>query len=119
MQRVVKEIDRTLECKLTEAEEIKHARELARIREEIRQVEGGLESYKSQVKAKLTELTGRMDGILAQIRDGKEYRNVLCEELHDYAACEVRIYRTDNQQLVECRPMTAAEKQMSMDVDVA
>ena len=66
--------------------------------------------YRSKIKA--DELV--IKDCAMKIKNGFEYRRTECFKLVDYGAAIVSIFRKDDGELVEERPMTPAEKQVPM-----
>lgn len=113
---VMREV-RLLKCTLTADEVAEQAQVLAREIAALNETEKQLDAIKSEFKAK----TGKSEAIIQSasrlVRDKSEHRSVECEASYDYDDLTVKITRIDTGEIVEDRPMTYGERQMSMDFD--
>jgi hypothetical protein len=105
---------RKLSVKLTEDETRAKGLELAA---EVANLEDSKDSLKSVSKSMKDqiEIIERKISILVQIvKTGKEDRDVECIEIRNETLMTMETYRTDLHELVETRPMTVNERQLTM-----
>lgn len=71
------------------------------------------EAYKEEIEL----LTRTMTTCAQVLRQGFEYRQIEVDEVYDYATGTVRKRRTDTNEVIEERAMTAEERQMTFVAD--
>lgn len=107
-----RQITKNLKCELTENEKASYAAEMAEA--ELKAQE--LESEKASIDKRLGNDIKYHVGISRQkaklIKDGFEFREVACEELHNFERGIITVNRLDSAEEVEERAMTADERQM-------
>lgn len=116
---VLKEVTRSLPCRLTDPELLTKADELSVVVQEVSAEEDRQTDVKAQMKAKLTELDARKTRLAITIGRKEEYRDVRCELQADVQAGTVTVIRTDTGESLETRPMTEDEKQKSLPLEPA
>lgn len=106
---------RSLRCPLTSEEILERADRAAHLLVDIDAKEADLDSAKKQAKADIERLEAEHRALSGQIRDRAEYRNVVCDELHDYRTWKVTITRRDTGEVVDERAMTLAERESAQE----
>jgi hypothetical protein len=113
----LKKLTRNLPCRLTETELLDRADQLSVVVQETTAEEGRQTDVKAQMKARLTELDARKTRLAITIGRKEEYRDVEVELMADVQAGTVTIYRMDNGEALETRPMTEQERQSSLPLE--
>jgi hypothetical protein len=103
-----------LQCLLTQEEKLIRGEELAQLRLTTHKLELEKKSFNDDIKQKLGEAEERADDIGRQLREGKEWRDIECREVPDYAAGEVMTVRTDSGDVIRSRRMRPEERQQPM-----
>ncbi len=101
-----------LQCVLTASDRVTKGNELAGCVQKIEQLQGEKKSIAQDYKTRIDACTLE-EGILAEaLSQGYEYRDVECDEVPDYTALVVSLYRRDTGDFVQSRPMEAKDKQL-------
>ncbi len=109
----------TLPCALTDAELEERIHEAKQKQDEIaKEVEkiGTLQAAIKLSKSKIEERQDRIADLLRVCDERLEHRRVDCEERCDYEAGAAIVYRLDNGEVVEERPLTLEERQAPLFV---
>lgn len=108
--------EQTLKCKLTDAETLAYAREMADVNADITELETELKSLATEFKGKIALKEGRRETLAKYVSTGSEYRSVKCERVFDHAEQLVTEIRLDGQDphIVGQRPMTQSELQQEL-----
>ena len=106
----------TKEClvPLTDAEIRKMCQELARLVGSLGELEEARRETARSYADEIKDIREEMKALAESIRDGHARREVLCDEVPDYAAGLMRIVRTDNGDVVATRGLTPEEMQQSL-----
>lgn len=113
----LKEVTRSLPCRLTDSELLTKADELSVVVQEVSAEEDRQTDVKAQMKAKLTELDARKTRLAITIGRKEEYRDVRCEVQADAQAGTVTVIRMDTGEALETRPMTEDERQRALPLE--
>lgn len=95
----------------TELETVELESEIARIKKEAKDEVGGLDSQLKDKRAHTRRLA-------RSVKSGEEYRDVECFERMADPPTEVEIVRADTEEVIECRPATEEDRQLSFDQSV-
>lgn len=99
-----------LDCKLTDEEIAKTAREMAALELEIEQTEGHKKAAVKQYSDELKEMRARARELARGVREGVIKRDVeVRDEVHNLNMVTVRL---DTGETIDSRPMTDAERQL-------
>lgn len=110
MERISKEVWFVL----TEAELIDRAKMLAQTRNEQLTIEWEMKEHAKAEKKKIEKKESEIADLCNQIRTGKECRILACDMRKDYESKTVKFFFEGI--LVDERPMTAEERQLTFDV---
>lgn len=111
-------IKRNLKYFFNEEDQLLLGRELAK--------EGGLlidskerkKDVDDQLKSEITGHEMKVQSICRKVNNGYEYRDIDCEEKHNFAQGVVTITRLDTGEMVKERAMTEDERQKDLDLEV-
>ncbi len=103
-------IFRDLKVKLTVAEWSACAAQLAQEQERLEELDLEKKAAVAALKSRLETVKGVISGLGEKVRSHEEVRAVECWEKQDERRFVVELYRDDTGELVETRPMTAAER---------
>ena len=106
----------TLKCKLTEAELLKCARDMADAQQEAAVLEKELKDLNTQRKSAIEMKKGIAASNGDMIRCGYEFRQVECDVVKDYKSGMVTIMRNDTFETIDSREMTEAEAQARLAI---
>ena len=95
-----------------ELDEIANALTAALI--ERQEVEGQLETSRTQLKAKITAIQAQVDMLSSKHHAKYEMRSTECKIVQDYEASKITVTRVDTGEVIEERPITEKELQMSL-----
>lgn len=110
MDKVTKEVWFTL----TDEEIIDRAKSAAQVRNEALAIEWEMKDYAKAQKKLIEKKESELSDLMQQIRTGRESRILSCSVEKDYTTRHMK-YFFDGK-LVDERPMTAEERQMTFDV---
>jgi hypothetical protein len=102
---------RPLPVALTDEEVQGKGRKAAKLQDLCEDIESKLKTAGKELRDELKAKRGELRGLLHDVSNGTEDRDVLCWEQMDYARGEVRVIRADDGKTVEGRTMTADERQ--------
>lgn len=108
---------RILKCKLTEDEVREAADTLARLLDEHEAIEDAEKQVKADYKAQKEAKEASIRVHKNLVRNKYDHRPVRCRMEIDYTEQTVKVFRSDNEELVSERPMNNEEKQMDMGFD--
>ena len=111
-----KKIERELPIKLTEDGQEGRGHELAMLINERCAIDTALAEFTTGKRKRLREIKKREKELAAAIEGGVELGMVQCEEEMVFSTNTVNVMRLDTREIVERRPMTADERQTSIDV---
>jgi FixJ family two-component response regulator len=106
---------RVLPCDLTHEEKLELAEALSVAAQRLNEEQVAQDQMKSRLKERMTAVQNDYNEIFNKIRYGKEDREVACQV--DISGGEVKIWRLDTMELVERRPATEEEMQMSLPAE--
>lgn len=106
-------IERDLPCRLTEAELLKKGDRLAAIELEIAE----LKDKRAGVSAEIKDLADERADLADAVDRKLEKRKVPCEWRKDFEAQRVVLVRLDTAEVVDERPLTADDRQVSLLTD--
>ncbi|HEY5234797.1 MAG TPA: hypothetical protein VIJ14_01355 [Rhabdochlamydiaceae bacterium] len=109
-----KKVKITLECKLTEAELKASAKALAESLRKNAALESQLETFKSQIKAQITQEEGTISEHTNRLNSEKEFRLVDCEITFDYQKGIKTTIRKDTGEQIREEKITDEERQMHL-----
>lgn len=115
----LRKLTRNLPCRLTHDELLDRADQLSVVVQETTAEENRQTDAKAQMKARLTELDARKTRLAITISRKEEYRDVEVELVADVQAGTVTAYRNDSGEALETRPMSDAERQTTLPLEVA
>jgi hypothetical protein len=107
-------IEQTLKVKLTDDELLKYGDDLAKLTDEMKDIEDAKKEAASNFKAKLDVIEGEIHRVSAKIRDKQELRLVKCVEQSDSETKRVNTVRSDTGEIVSWRNMTQEEMQRKL-----
>lgn len=110
-QQKTERFQQTLRCELSREEVEKRADRAAHLVAEHEQKQADLDNAKKQAKAELDRIEAEHKSLSAQVRDRAEYRSVECEKTLDFRRWEVTVTRKDTDEVIQERPMSAAERE--------
>ena len=105
--KVVKE----LRCALTDEELLERGQSLARTLEQIQKREADGKAYAAAVKSDIEGYKSEGQKLYHQISEKSEWRQVECNEVHDFEKWRVSVVRTDTGEIVSERAMWDEERQ--------
>ena len=108
---VIKEM---LPCKLTNDERLSRADDLANAVQSVDQIKQEKKSLVRQIDARLSAAESKRDELSDVVASGREYREVIVEQIFDYEAGKVREVRRDTGEKIAERDLTDEEKQGSL-----
>jgi len=108
------ETTRVLKCELNQAEELSMGQELADAHSELASINDEMETIKASIKGRIQAEEGRISRLSATIRAGYVHRQVICATVKDWKSKTVTVTRLDTMTVIEERPMTDDELQMSL-----
>jgi len=105
-----------LKCKLTDAETLAYAREMADVHAAIAQLEADMKSLATEYKGKIALKLARLETLSTYVATGHEHRSVDCERVYDYELRLVTDVRLDKQEpyIIEQRGLTTDELQRQL-----
>ncbi len=103
-----------IDCKLTDTEVAKLARQLVETRGKIAGKEAEKQAADAAIKGDIELLEESANKLQELIRDGTQQRDTECITQFDWRSCEVRLLRADNREVLMKRNMTAEERQKEM-----
>ena len=112
------EEDRTLPIPLTESECDEYARQLASEVAALSAIDTERKMVAKEWKDKREAQEWIVLEITRKVNTKTDSRLVRCEVLHDYRARKVEVVRTDTQETVGSRPMTRAEYERGMQMEL-
>lgn len=105
---------RNLLCKLTKRDKRLKGEQVSRNFEQIETLEGEIERLSDDLKA----LKGKVAGLhldnrrfMRAVREGREWRDVECREVPNFAKLTIETIRADTHEVLESRPMSPKERQ--------
>jgi hypothetical protein len=107
-----------LKCKLTDAETLAYAREMAEVSANVSELEDEMKSLAAEYKAKIAIKEARRDILGKYVATGYEHRSVKCERCYDYEEKLVTEVRMDGQDphIINQRGMTGDELQRQLEL---
>ncbi len=108
---------RSLPVKLNNEELMAKGQELAAKAGEISEAKDDLKSVGKTMKDQIALMEKELDVLVRIVRQKMEYREVECVEVRDNIRMVIQIWRCDTNEIVETRPMTQVERQLSMFPD--
>lgn len=121
----IRKFERELPVKLTEEEIIQRAKEQSKLELETIEAENEIQRIKKEAGGEIKELK---EGLAEQravirkfaraVRKGEEFRSVACEERLSDDSVHVETVRLDLNEVVDRRPATDADRQLSFDDQV-
>lgn len=111
---MLKNIERTLPCTLTDTEERERTEELLAKMAELEELAIQLDVSRANIKAQAGALEVRVRALRTILRDREELRAVECGQRADSADCLVSVVRLDTGARIQVRPMTEDERQQSL-----
>lgn len=109
-----RKVKMSLECRLTEEELKASAKTLAEALRQRGQHESSLETFKSQIKAQITQLDGVISEQTGRLNSEKEFRQVECETTFDYKTGFKITVRKDTGEQVREEKITDEERQLHL-----
>ena len=106
---------RSLRCALTQEEILERADRASHLLVDKQAKEADIDAAKKQAKADIDRLEAECIALMGQVRDKAAYRQVVCDELHDYRTWKVTITRRDTGEVVDTRAMTLAERESAQE----
>lgn len=103
-----------LECRLTDDELKASAKTLAEALRQRGAHESSLETFKSQIKAQITQLDGTVAEMTNRLNSEKEFRQVECETTFDYKEGMKTTVRKDTGEQVRFEKITDEERQLHL-----
>jgi DNA-directed RNA polymerase sigma subunit (sigma70/sigma32) len=107
-------IFRDLKVKLTEAEWKAVASAMAAEQAKLAEVEAEKAEAMSTFKARIETHKTKFLELAEKVNSHEERRAVECVERPDYQRWVIELYRNDTGEMVEMRPMTAGERQVTL-----
>jgi len=106
----------TLKVKLTDAETLAYAREMAEVSANVSELEDEMKSLQTEFKGKIALKEARRDILGKYVATGYEHRSVKCERCYDYEERLVTEVRMDGQEpyVINQRGMTDDELQRQL-----
>lgn len=111
-QQIIKKISKSFKFQLTHEDYVEKAKRVAAARAELDAANNEFAKAKQANKEAVETLGGEITSELRIIRNGEEWRDVECEEVHDYARAIV--YWTFKGQIMAQRGMEIEERQLSL-----
>jgi hypothetical protein len=105
---------RKLPVKLTEDEVTQLGRAMADLLAKRGGVEDEKKTAKSEFKNRLDQIDEKLEQVGASVRTGHEEREIDCDWVKDFARKTADLVRSDTGEVVETRPLSAAEMQESL-----
>jgi len=110
-------VNKSLKCDLTQPELLLAGLELAEACDAKAKLDEEKKSVVANFAARLKEKDAQISILQSKVQNRFEFRQVPCEEQHDFAAGIVKTVRKDTGDVEEVRAMTEDEKQGSFDFD--
>lgn len=107
---------RDLPVKLSDAEWAANSSALAAEQQKLIEAEGEKATVMQGYKSRIESHKERMLDLGRKVHSHEETRAVECFERHDAKKFIVEVYRADSGELVETRPMSAAERHEAIQV---
>jgi hypothetical protein len=107
---------RPLPVALTDEEVQAKGRKAAKLQDQCEGIEAKLKTVGKELRDELKAKRGELRGLLHDVSNGTEDRDVLCWEQMDYNRGEVRVIRADDGKTVESRTMTPDERQEKLPI---
>lgn len=106
----------TLKVKLTDAETLAYAREMAEVSANVSELEDEMKSIQTEFEGKIALKKARRDILGRYVATGYEHRSVKCERCYDYEERLVTEVRMDGQEpyVINQRGMTDDELQRQL-----
>ena len=105
---------RLLSVRLTDAEMACHAHAIAEAVLECARLESRKTDTAKEFKVQIDKQLAIISDKSATVRAGEEYRDVPVVETRDWSTGQVWVFRSDTLATIECRDMTAEERQMEL-----
>lgn len=107
----------TVTQKLTEAEKAEYADEMAKLDEQIEELEDEIDGLKKSFKKRIDAAESQRRSASKIVREGKEEREILCDKVADYDSAEIKWADAVTGEVVDKRPMTAEERQFPLPIE--
>lgn len=108
--------DEVLECNLSTKEQLEAGVELVKAFEEMDAVDNAAKTAAAEHKAAAKAIAERIAALLPQVKMGVMSRTVAVEVWANHDTLKVRSIRQDTKQVIHERTMTAAERQLPIDL---
>ena len=105
-----------LAVQLTDAEVLEFSRRAAQAYQKLVQANLEKKMAMSDYKAQVEEIQVNISHLQGIVASGIEYRDIQCEKVMHTDIGEITITRLDTGHLIETRPMTPKERQMSLEL---
>ena len=105
---------RTLPCALTDDDRLRIGSNLSEAVGQETVLEHELRDYKEDHKSRLLPVQSLISRLAGYIRDDSEPREIECAIVRDVRLCQIRVVRSDTNEVVEERAMTEFERQMTI-----
>lgn len=109
---------RKLPCQLTASEITGKTADLVRLEQDEAKKKLEKKEYVAEMNAQLKQMRADINGIVKELDEGAEIRDVEVETRYDYAASVVEYVRRDTQEVVSSREIDAFDRQETLDEDV-
>ena len=109
-----KQTQKLLRYDLNEQEQLEASSDLARVLDEIENVENEKKAAMEHFKYQTSELEARRGKLKRMVRDKYVLKDIDCEQSWDYDHGTVTTIRKDLGDVVDTREMTQAERQMPL-----
>jgi|GEM_PF-6827968 len=104
-------ITQKLPCVLTREESHRYAKECAAMVRECEDLDRKRRTINTDYQEQIKDITSKLRKRSDIVNANQEFRNIDCRQEFDYLKARVRTYRTDTNELIEDRDMTAKEGQ--------
>jgi hypothetical protein len=105
-----------LRCTFTEPEMLEMGRSLCELLREQGKIAEEMAATRTEFKARLADVAGRIGETAGKIHAGYEVRDVRTETRLDFRAGIAKVIRLDTGEIIEERGLLNAERQMILDV---
>ena len=107
---------KSLEVVLTPEEKLARGQSLARVLEQLEEVEQERKAATQAAKAAKDRLTGERNTLMSAVSRGREFREIEIQSVSNFVSCTIDVVRQDTGEVVEgmSRAMTAAERQVKL-----
>ena len=109
-----KTVTRSAKVPFTDMEKLEMAGKIGRETQLLAEARERKKEVTSQLTADVEAHRTEVDRIGTMLANGYEYRPVECAETRDFTAARIRVTRMDTGEILEDRPMTAAERQREL-----